>query len=419
MKAYAGDRVLMLLENSTYPLDRRVRQEATSLAGAGYQVSVICQRDSRQPWCEEMEGVSVFRYPPPPQAQNFLGYALEYGYSFVAMFVLSLWVWARRGFDIIHAANPPDTAVFIALFYRLFGVRFVFDHHDLVPEMYLVRAGHKETGTAYRVLTWLEKRSFQAADHVIATNESYKAVAMRRGQVPEERITVVRNGPALDRLKLVQPDADLQSRGVVIIGYIGVMALQDGLDYLLRALHFLITVLQRSDFFCVIIGKGSALAELKVLASQLGLDQHVWFTGFVPEEDMLRYMSTIDIGVDPDPSNGFNEQCTMIKLMEYMALGKPIVAFDLPEHRVTAGEAALYARPNEELDLARKLLVLMDDPERRRRMGEIGRDRVERELAWPYQAEHLLDAYRSLAANRDRTRSLDTQKSEASVRYHS
>lgn len=400
MKASAGNRVLMLLENCTYPLDRRVRQEAMTLADAGYQVSVICQRGVNQPWRENVQGVFVFRYPAPPQAQSSLGYILEYTYSFVAIFVTSLFVWAHRGFDIIHTANPPDTAVLIALFYRLFGKRFVFDHHDLAPEMYLVRSNHQGSRLVYRSLIWLERMSFRFADHVIATNQSYKNVAMQRGHVPEERITVVRNGPALERLKLVQPDPDLKRRGAVIIGYIGVMGLQDGLDYLLRALQKLLTVLGRDDFFCIIIGKGSALAGLKALATQLGLDQHVWFTGFIPDADVLRYLSTIDIGVDPDPSNSFNDRCTMIKMMEYMALSKPIVAFDLPEHRVTAGEAALYALPNDEMDFARQLAALMDDPERRKRMGEIGRERVENELAWPYQEKHLLDAYRSMAANR-------------------
>lgn len=391
----------MLLENNPYPADPRVRQEALTLAGAGYQVSVICPRGANQPWRENLEGVSIFRYPSPPEAQSFLGYALEYSYALAATFVLSLFVWAKRGFDIIHAANPPDSAVFIAIFYKLFGKRFVFDHHDLAPEMYLVRSSHKGTRLVHWMLTFLERTSYCFSDHVIATNQSYKNVAMQRGHVPEERVTIVRNGPALDRLKLVQPDPDLKKRGAVIIGYIGIMGPQDGVDYLLRALQQLIAVLGRNDFFCIIIGKGSALADLKVLASTLGLEPYVWFTGFIPDVDMLRYLSTIDICLDPDPSNIFNDRCTMIKIMEYMALGKPIVAFDLPEHRVSAGKAALYARPNDELDFARQITVLMDDPELRDKMGRIGRERVESELAWPHQAKHLLDAYESITTHRD------------------
>ncbi len=399
MKAFAGKRVLMLIENDPYPLDRRVRSEALALLKIGYQVSVIAQRSPGEPLREVVEDVYVYRYPAPPQGQGFLGYFLEYSYSFVVTFILSLYVSAIRGFDIIHAANPPDTAVFIALFYKPFGKKFIFDHHDLSPDMYLVRSGEKVNQVAYRMLCWMEKMSFRFADHVIATNHSYKDVAMQRGHVPEERVTVVRNGPELDRLKLVEPDQELMDRGVTLIGYIGTMGPQDGLDYLLRAIRQLVTVLGRVDFYCIIIGKGSALADLKALKRQLGLEMYVKFTGFIPEADMMRYMSTVDICVDPDPSNSFNDRCTMIKMMEYMTLCKPIVAFDLPEHRVTAGEAALYARPNDELDFARQIATLMDDPARREKMGQIGRKRIENELAWPYQEENLLAAYKTLAAD--------------------
>jgi glycosyltransferase involved in cell wall biosynthesis len=397
MKAFAGKRVLMLLENCTYPLDIRVRYEAEALVDIGYQVSVICQRGPEEPWLEEINDVFVYRYPAPPQAKGFLGYLLEYTYSIVAAFLLSLFVSASRGFDIIHAANPPDTAVFIALFYKPFGKWFVFDHHDLAPDMYLARSNHKGNPLFFQILTWLEKTSFHYAHHVIATNQSYKNVAIQRGHVPEENITVVRNGPALDRLKLVDPDPDLRNRGAIIIGYIGVMGPQDGLDYLLRALSQMINVLGRNDFFCIIIGKGSALAELKAQAKQLGLEQYVWFTGFIPESDMIRYLSTVNICVDPDPSNSFNDRCTMVKIMEYMALSKPIVAFDLPEHRVTAGGAALYACPNDELDFAKQITALIDDPELRERMGKLGRERIETELAWKYQAKNLQNAYQSIA----------------------
>lgn len=396
MKELVGKRVLMLIENTTYPLDLRVRHEATTLANAGYQVSVICQRGANQPWSENINGVFVYRYPAPLQGQGFLSYMFEYVYSFVATFFLSLFVWVDRGFDIIHTANPPDTAVFMALFYRLFGKRFIFDHHDLAPDMYLVRSSHEGNRFAYGMLRWMERTSFRFAHHVIATNESYKNVAIERGHVPRERITVVRNGPALDRLMLSDPDLDLKKRGAVILGYVGAMGPQDGLDYLLRALHQLKTVLGRNDFFCVIIGRGSVLDDLRAQAEQLGLAQYVWFTGYIPDADVIRYLSTIDIALDPDPSNSFNDRCTMIKMMEYMALKKPIVAFDLPEHRVTAGESALYAQPNDELDFAKQIMTLMDNPERRKKMGESGRCRVENELAWPHQEKHLLNAYAAI-----------------------
>lgn len=396
MKASVGRRVLMLLENQPYPQDPRVRREATALKDAGYSVSVIAPGRKGQPWRETIDGVKVYRFPAPPGGNGFWGYLWEYGYSVTAAFILSLLVFFRNGFDVVHAHNPPDTFVFIAAFYKLLGKRFVYDHHDLAPEMYYARFEGKGNRLVHLALVALEKLSCKLADHVIATNESYKRIEMQRGQVPEERITIVRNGPELKNLQSVEPDAELRLKAKTIIGYVGAMGVQDGIDYLLRALRHLVYDLGRSDFFCVMIGRGDAQANLKQLTTQLGLDDHVWFTGWVSDADLLRYLSTADICVDPDPSNPFNDRCTMIKMTEYMALGKPIVAFDLPEHRFTAREAALYVRPNDELEFARALVQLMDDPEQRQVMGSFGRRRVETELAWCYSVPALLSVYRKL-----------------------
>ena len=387
----------MLVENNPFRFDPRVRQEADALVKAGYRVSAICPADARRVWRESVDGVKVYAYPAPPPGTGLLSYAWEYGYSLAATFVLSLLAWMDSGFDILHTANPPDTAVFMAWFYKIFGVRFIFDHHDLAPEMYWERFEEKGSRIVYKSLLEMERLSCRAADQIIATNESYKKIEMERHHVPEKRITIVRNGPRLDKFHTVPSDLALKQKGKIILGFVGVMARQDGVDYLLRALHHLVHDLKRDDFYCVIIGRGSALPELKALAAQLGLNDHVWFTGFIPDEDMLRYLSTADICIDPDPSNAFNDRCTMIKMMEYMAMGKPIVAFDLPEHRVSGGEAAVYAKPNEELDLARKIAELMDDPERRARMGQLGRQRVEADLNWDRQAGQLIRAYETLA----------------------
>ncbi|MEP7355757.1 MAG: glycosyltransferase family 4 protein [Anaerolineales bacterium] len=396
----SGKRVLMLVENLPYPRDARVRQEALALTAAGYAVTVIAQCGRGQPGREWVEGVRVYRYPAPPPGHSLLGYAWEYGYSLAAMFVLAAFVAAAHGFDVIHTANPPDTAVLIAAFYKLFGrTRFVFDQHDLAPELYDVRFnGRGRRQLARDLLIALEALSYRLADHVIATNASYQAVAMARGRVPAERITIVRNGPALDRWQPAAPDPGLRQRAGTILGYVGVIAPQDGLDYLLRALAHLRADLGRSDFLCVVVGEGEALPDLKALAARLGLEGQIWFTGFLAHAELIRCLSSADICVDPDPSNAFNDRCTMTKLMEYMALGKPIVAFDLPEHRVTAQEAAVYARANDELDFARQIAALMDDPARRRQMGARGRQRVESELSWPHQQAHLLAAYRALEA---------------------
>lgn len=397
MKASLGSRVLMLLENKPYSEDARVRREVTALVSAGYEVSVICPMAPQTPWRELLDGAHVYSFPSPPPGQHFLGYLLEYSYSMVATFFLSLFVLLREGFDIIHAHNPPDTFVFIAALNKLFGKRFVFDHHDLAPEMYYARFRDGGNRLVYHALVLLEKLSCRLADRVIATNESYKAVEIERGQVPPERITIVRNGPDLEMLKPIEPDPALRQRANTILGYVGGMNPQDGVDYLLRALGHLVYDLGRRDILCVIVGKGDMLPELKALAKELHVEEYVWFTGWIPDEDMIRYLSTADICVDPDPSNPFNDRCTMVKMMEYMALGKPIVAFDLPEHRVTAQDAAVYARPNDELDFAQRILALMDDPERREKMGQIGRHRVETELAWPHQERYLLEAYATVS----------------------
>ena len=401
MKPSVSIRVLMLLENGPYSQDARVPSEATALVSAGHKVSVICPVRPQEPWRETLNGVRVYRFPAPPTANGLLGYLLEYGYAMAATFVLSLRVLLDEGFDVIHAHCPPDTFVFIAAFYKLLGKRFVYDHHDLAPELYYARFGGSGNRLVYHILVLLEKLSCRLADHVITTNQSYKTVEMQRGHVPEEYITVVRNGPDLNRLRPVEPDPDLRRKGKTIIGYVGRMGFQDGLDYLLRALRHLIHDLGRTDFFCVLVGAGDALPRIRSLAEQLGLANYVLFTGWVEYSEVPRYLSAMDICVAPEPSNSYNDRSTVIKLMEYMALEKPIVAFDLPEHRVTAQDAAVYARPNDEFDFAQQIAALMDNPERRRRMGEKGRERVEKELAWPHQEKSLLEAYESLISRRD------------------
>jgi len=395
MKASAG-RVLMLVENNPYQIDIRLKHETRTLVEAGYRVSVICPRPSGGRLHEVADSVHLYQFPAPSAGDGFLGYLWEYSYSMIAAFVISLFIFLREGFDVVHVHNPPDTFFLTAAFYKLFGKRFVYDHHDLAPEMYRARFKGGGTRVVYRALVLLERLSCRLADHVIATNESYKTVEMERGRVPAERITVVRNGPHLEVEQCTEPDPALQQRASTILGYVGVMGPQDGVDCLLRALYHLIYDLDRRDVFCVIVGKGSMLPELKALAEELHVEEYVWFTGWIPDEDLIRYLSTADICIDPDPSNSFNDRSTMIKVMEYMTLGKPIVAFDLPEHRVTAQDAAVYARPNDEFDLARQIASLMDDPERRQRMGRIGRERIKTELAWACQENYLLEAYQAL-----------------------
>jgi glycosyltransferase involved in cell wall biosynthesis len=388
--------VLMLLENNPYPQDGRVRREAHVLLAAGYRVSVIAPAGPQQPWLEYVNGVAVYRYPEPPEAQGFMGYLWEYGYSLVAAFVLSLFVFFYKGFDNLHAHNPPDTFVAIAAFYKLFGVRFVFDHHDLAPEMYYARFRGEGNRMVYYALLVFETLTFWLADHVISTNQSYKAIAMQRGGVPESRITIVRNGPDLRRVRSGEPDPQLRNRAGTIIGYVGEMGYHDGVDYLLRAAKHLVYDLGRTDVYFVLVGRGDAWEELQTLKSELGLDNYIWFTGRISDAELMSYLSTADFCVDPDPRNPFTDRSTMIKMTEFMALGKAIVAFDLTEHRFSAQDAAIYAQANDEMDFARHITILMDNPTMRREMGERGKQRIETQLAWQHQEEHLRAAYAKL-----------------------
>ena len=413
-----GTRVLMLLENRPFPNDARVSREARVLVAAGYKVTVISPGREGQAARETVDGVRVYRFRAPASGNGLLGYLWEYGYSMIASFFLSFIVFLREGFDVIHAHNPPDLFVLIAMSYRVVGKRFVFDHHDLAPEMYRARFPTGNNRFVFYVLVFLEKLTCRMAHHVIATNESYKKLEMQRGNVPEERITVVRNGPDLNRVRPVEPDPQLRKKATTILGYVGVLGFQDGLDYLLRGLWQLIHCLGREDFYCVIIGDGDARDSLMELATELELDNHVWFTGRIVDARLLRYLSTTDICVAPDPANPFTDRSTMIKMAEYMALAKPSVAFDLTEHRVTAQDSALYARPNDELDFARQINRLMDDVELRQKMGQCGRERVETSLAWSLQEKYLLEAYEKLGvgpngqSTRNETKTVLTSVSE-------
>ena len=395
MKPKLRHRVLMLVENNSFPQDIRVFAETQTLISNSYQVSVISPAKPGQPLYEKINGIYTFRYPSLPQMNNILNYFLEYGWSLVAMFYISLRVCIYPGFDIIHTANPPDILVLLAFFYKLFGKRFIYDHHDLAPELFYARFEGKGNKFIYQWLVWFERLSCRCADHIITTNESYKALEIQRSQVKEDRITIVRNGP-LERLCHIEPQPGLRQDGEVIIAYMGVIGRQDGVDHLIKAIHYLVYNIARTDFLCLVIGDGDDLPFIKSLTSELELTDYVLFTGWIDHSIVTRYLSVADICVAPEPSNPYNDRCTVVKLMEYMALEKPVVAFDLPEHHVTVGDGALYARPNEDSDFAQKITLLMDDPELRMNMGRIGRDRIKNELAWSHQEKFLLKAYETL-----------------------
>ena len=385
-------RVLLLVENNAYPFDVRVRREAVALFDAGYAVTVIAPRAPGQAFSENVDGVAVLRFPAPPGGSGVLGYAFEFAYATAAMLVLAIWVSLRRGFDVIHAANPPDTLFVIGAVFKVFGKKFVFDQHDLSPQTYLSRFKAARSNAVFRALAFLERCTFAVADVVIATNESYRQVALERGHKKPEQVFVVRNGPPLAYLA-VQPDAALQQRAKHLIGYIGTMGPQDGVDCWLRSVQHMVFSLGRTDFLAVVIGSGDAAPALHALARELNIEKYVWFTGRISDIDARRYLSTVAVCVQPDPLNPLNDKSTMNKVTEYMALGKPVVAFDLVETRVSAGEAGVFATPNDELEFARKVCELLDDPQQALRMGAVGRKRVVNHLSWEHSVPHLLRAY--------------------------
>jgi glycosyltransferase involved in cell wall biosynthesis len=401
MSRLAGQRVLMLLENTSYSMAGRVRGEANTLAAAGCQVTVICPKGPREKWREEFGPVVAYQYPAPPAVEGFLGYLLEYGYALAATMLLSLWVAARIGFDVVHAHNPPDLFVLIGGFYRLFGKRFIFDQHDLAPEMYRVRfTDSKSNGLVYRVLVFFERLSCRWANQVIAANDSYKRVDVERSGIPAEKIAVVRNGPEACHLQIPEPEPGLNAGRGTLIGFVGEMGCQDGVDYLLRSLVHLTRDFHHDDWHCVFVGGGDAVPELKRLAIELGISDRLLFTGFIDYRAVPRHIRAMDICVSPDPSNDYSDRSTIIKLMEYMAQSKPMVVFDLPEHRITAGESALYARANDEMDFARQIARLMNNAALRDELGRIGRLRVVNTLAWSHQEQRLLNAYEAILAPR-------------------
>jgi glycosyltransferase involved in cell wall biosynthesis len=393
-----GRRILMLVENLPVPFDRRVWQEATALRAAGHAVSIICPTGKGfEKTAEVIDGIHILRYRLPFEAVGAKGYLVEYPVALLCTFALSLRVLCTHGFDAIHACNPPDLFFLIGGFYKVcMRKKFVFDHHDISPELYEAKFGRR--GFLYRMLCRFERWTFRIADMSIATNESYRRIAIERGGMEEARVHVVRSGPALDRWRMLPPRAKHRRGRDYLVGYLGIMGQQEGIDHLLRAASCIVRDDRRNDVHFVLVGDGPILPAMRDMARDLGIADHVTFTGRLPDHELLEILNTADVCVNPDLANEMNDKSTMNKVMEYMALGKPVVQFDLAEGRFSAREASLYARRNDAADLARCILILLDDPVMRARMGAYGRHRVEHELAWRHEAPKLLHAYEGLFA---------------------
>ncbi len=385
--------LLMIVENLTVPIDRRVWQEATTLRDAGYTISIICPKGAQYTKSYELlDGIHVFRHPLPFEADGALGYALEYSWALIWEFILSVRVYFKVGFDCVQACNPPDLIFIIGAFWKyLFGKPFLFDHHDINPELYEAKFGRR--GAFHHLLLKLERWTFVTADASIATNETFKSIATTRGGMDADRVFVVRSIPDLSRFKRIEPNHDLRNGRRNVIGYVGIMGAQDGVDLLIEAMAHLVNAQGRTDTQCVIVGSGTELDRLKEMVVTHGLTDYVTFTGFLSGQPLLRAFSTFDIGAIPDPKNGYNDKISMNKVFEYMSLGIPFVQFDLDEGMKVAGDAALVARHNSPVEFAGQMARLLNDMKLRDALADTGRARAKALLRWETERAQLLAAY--------------------------
>jgi glycosyltransferase involved in cell wall biosynthesis len=394
-----GPHVLIVVQNLPVPLDRRVWLECKALTAAGYEVSVICPKGPGDPAYQVLDDVHLYKYAPPRQADGFLGYAWEFAYCWLRTAVKTVAVHRRRPFQVLQACNPPDIYWSLALIWRVLGVRFVFDHHDLNPEVFRSRFG-EPTGLAGRaqlaVLYWLERRTFRTAHRVISTNESYRRIALRRGKVAHEHATVVRSGPDTTVMRPGDPVPALRGGREHLVVYLGIMGPQDGVDGVLRVAEHVVRRHGRTDVRFALLGFGDCLEDLKRQSTELGLDDFVEFTGRVGPTEIGRYLSTADAGLSPDPLSPLNDVSTMNKTMEYMAFALPVVAYRLTETVVSAGDCAVYVEPGDEAGFADALVTLLDDTDRRTELGAAGRQRAVSDLDWRPQAMAYVSVYDGL-----------------------
>jgi glycosyltransferase involved in cell wall biosynthesis len=388
-----GRSVLIVIENLPVPLDRRVWLEATTLVAHGYEVTVICP--TGQGWDkphEVIDGVTIHRYPAPPEAHSgAAAYAREYLHALWHWFRLARVAWRERRFEVIQGCNPPDLIFVLALWYRLWGVRYLFDHHDVCPELFEAKFGRR--GLLWRVMRIWERLTFATASVSMATNDSFRAIAIGRGKMAPEDVFVVRSAPRIEKFLPGPGDPAYRKGAAILLGYVGVIGQQEGMDLLVAAVDHLIRDLGHGSVHVAVVGFGPLLPEVQADVAARGLAEHFTFTGPLYGADLLAVLNAADIGVSPDPKNAMNDISTMNKVMEYMTLEKPVVQFDLTEGRASAGEAALYARANDPADFAAKIAELIADPALRARMGRLGRARVLERLSWDASVPHLLAAY--------------------------
>lgn len=387
--------ILHIVENNSVPDDRRVWAEALAGRQWGYQVSVVCPKtDKNAPFFERIQGIDVYRYPYLLKAKGRLFYFLEYLFALIFQFSLSIRVFCRKRFHILHSANPPDNIVLIAIFFKLFGVKYVFDHHDLCTELYLIKFARKDP--AFWLTSFFETLSIKTADMVISTNESYKNAAILKAGKDPKKVVVVRNGPDLEKMHSRLPAPDYKNGFRYMVGYIGIIASQESMDILLKIVSHIVHIQKIRDVKFVIMGKGPGLAGTIALARQMDIADYIDFTGFVPYPELMSILKQCDIGINPEPTTLYSDKSTMLKIMDYMLAGKPLIQFKSTEGQVTAAESSLYITDNDEVDFAFQLVELLNDPERCRKMGEAGRQRIKNYLHWGIQKQNLKKVYESL-----------------------
>ena len=387
--------VLFIVENNPVPRDTRVWNEARAVRELGYHVSIICPFEERKKGNEPfLEGIPIFRHPRPPEQEGRGALIREYLNALFWEFWLSLRLFLWRPFDVIHSANPPDHVFLIALPFKLFGVKYVFDHHDLTPETYVAKFGKR--GLLFRLLLLMERLTLKTANMVVSTNESYKKVAMRRGNKQDEEVVVVRNGPTLTKMHNLSPKPHLREGFSYLVSYVGVIGQQDQVENILEIADYVVRGKKREDVKFVVIGTGTYLNAIVQKSHDMGLDRFVQFTGYIPDRDFYEVLATSDVCINPEYGNEFTDKSTMMKVMEYMAAGKPVVQFYTVEGDFSAGAAAVCVRENRVDRFGDTLLDLLTDPERRAAMGAFGRKRVEDKLEWAKQKENLKAAYQRL-----------------------
>ena len=383
----------MVVENLPVPFDRRVWQEANTLKENGAEVSIICPKmKGYTKKFECINGINIYRHPLPLEARGALGYLREYSAALFWEFVLSWKIYFKKRFHVIQGCNPPDLIFLVAIFFKLFGVKYVFDHHDINPELYIAKYGKK--GIFYRFLLFVERLTFRTANYSIATNESYREIAINRGKMKPEKVTVVRSGPKLDRLRITDGDEKYKKGRKYLVGYVGVIGEQEGIDLLLESAKHIVN--QRKDVQFAIVGGGTDVEKLKKLSEEMGLSNYVDFYGRVDDNTLVDVLNTADICVNPDKPTEMNNLSTMNKIMEYMALKKAIVQYDLKEGKVSAQAASLYANNDDTSDFGDKIMWLLDNSEKRKEMGEVGYKRIINELSWNHEKDNLLSVYKKI-----------------------